>query len=70
MSGKILLDTNCVIAIFASDQAEVDLASEADKCLLPAIVLGELSYGAHRSKLVQQNLTKIAELCRLMPVLG
>ena len=42
MSGRCLLDTNIVIAIFAEESAVLQRLSEAQDVFLPAIVLGEL----------------------------
>jgi tRNA(fMet)-specific endonuclease VapC len=59
MSGRFLLDTNIVIAIFAKEakvQAHLVIASEI---FVPAIVLGELYYGAHKSSRITENIAKI-----------
>lgn len=65
----MLLDTNYVIALFAGDQAAVALAGKSQTYFLPAIVLGELCYGAQNSTQVQNNLAKIAELQQATTVL-
>jgi len=61
MNGRFLLDTNIVIAIFAKEakvQAHLVNATEA---FVPAIVLGELYYGAHKSLRGTENIAKINE---------
>jgi tRNA(fMet)-specific endonuclease VapC len=49
MSGKCLLDTNAVIALFADEPAIKDLLREADEVFVPSIVIGELFFGALKS---------------------
>ena len=58
MSGRVLLDTNAVIAIFAGEGPVLALAANAD-CHVPSIVVGELVYGAWYSERVEANLAKI-----------
>ncbi len=54
MAGKLLLDTNAVIAIFANDRSALELLKQYAACFLPCIVLGELHFGAnHSSKPVE-----------------
>ncbi len=48
MAGKVLLDTNIVIALFSKDTA-VSLQISNSEILLASIVLGELYYGARKS---------------------
>jgi tRNA(fMet)-specific endonuclease VapC len=61
MSGKYLLDTNIVIALFANDVAVVEQIRDADEVLIPTIVIGELYYGAQRSGRVKPNIERIDE---------
>ena len=42
MNGKLLLDTNIVIAIFANDAAVMNSLADANEVFLPSIALGEL----------------------------
>ena len=49
MSGRFLLDTNIVIAIFAKDSGVVDHLAQATEVFVPSIVLGELFYSARKS---------------------
>ena len=61
MSGRFLLDTNIVIAIFAKEaNVQVHLV-RVTEIFVPAIVLGELYYGAHKSSRVTENIAKINE---------
>jgi len=55
MNGKLLLDTNIVIAIFANDAAVMNSLADANEVFLPSIALGELYYGAHKSNRVAAN---------------
>lgn len=56
MNGKFLLDTNIVIALFSGDTAVQDKVASANEIIVPAIVLGELYFGARKSSRVQDNL--------------
>lgn len=61
MSGRFLLDTNIVIAIFAKDSGVVDHLAQATEVFVPSIVLGELFYGARKSTQAQANIARIEE---------
>ena len=39
MNGKLLLDTNIVIAIFANDTAVINSLADANEVFLPSITL-------------------------------
>jgi len=49
MNGKFLLDTNIIIALFIGDASVQKNLAEAGKVFIPAVVLGELYYGARKS---------------------
>ena len=49
MSGKYLLDTNIVIALFADDSALVGKIAKTEDIFVSAVVIGELFYGASKS---------------------
>ena len=49
MNGSYLLDTNIVIAVFASEAETLRRLGEAAAIYVPIIVLGELYYGARKS---------------------
>jgi tRNA(fMet)-specific endonuclease VapC len=62
VSGKYLLDTNIIIALFA-DEAEVKSnLAQADEVFIPSIAVGELCYGARKSRRSKENLERIDEL--------
>ena len=59
MDGRILLDTNIVIAIFARDAAVLKQLQTAQEVFVPSIVLGELYYGALNSTHSTQNIARL-----------
>ena len=60
-TGRFLLDTNIVIALFAGEAAVQQRLAEASEVFVPCIVLGELYYGARKSTRVTENLARIDE---------
>lgn len=70
MSGKYLLDTNIVIALFADESAIKDNLSSAEEIFIPSIVVGELFYGAHKSARAKDNLARIDDFASSNLVLG
>ena len=69
MSGKALVDTNVVIALFAGDPAIVDALKHRVAVFLCAPVLGELRYGARASSRVESNLARLDEFAKALLVL-
>ena len=61
MNGRFLMDTNIVIAIFANDATVINSLANANEVFVPSIALGELYYGAHKSRCVEANITRIDE---------
>jgi tRNA(fMet)-specific endonuclease VapC len=61
MSGKFLLDTNIIIALFTGDASIQKNLALASKVFIPVIVLGELYYGARKSGQMEKNLARIEE---------
>jgi tRNA(fMet)-specific endonuclease VapC len=61
MSGKYVLDTNIIIALFAEEQSILDKILSVDEIYIPTIALGEMYYGAYNSQRVQENTLKIRE---------
>jgi tRNA(fMet)-specific endonuclease VapC len=59
MSGKYLLDTNIVIALFADDDVVKKRLASADEIFIPNVVIGELIYGAYKSSHAVENLARI-----------
>ena len=60
-TGRFLLDTNIVIALFAGEAGVQQRLTESGEVFVPSIVLGELYYGARKSTRVTENLARIAE---------
>ena len=48
MSGKYLLDTNIIIALFANDAAVLEELQLAKEVFISNITIGELHYGAEK----------------------
>lgn len=59
MSGRFLLDTNIVIAIFAQEAVIQQRLSEAEAVFVPSIAIGELYYGAYKSGRVDANIARL-----------
>ncbi len=58
-SGRYLLDTNVVIALFSGDRAvEAKVANTENVALAPPMI-GELYFGAQKSEKVTENLHRI-----------
>lgn len=69
MSGRFLLDTNIVLALFANDQAVVEQIEDADEVFIPSIVLGELYYGARRTGNSRENIAWVYEFAQSNAIL-
>ena len=69
MSGSVLLDTNIVIGLFASDQAVLSRLSKTDSIFIPSVVLGELYFGAYKSAHPDQNVRRVEELVATSAIL-
>ena len=70
MNGRYLLDTNIVIALFASEAAVQTSLANVDEVFISSIVVGELCYGARKSARTVENLGRIDELIANSVVLG
>lgn len=70
MSGRFLLDTNTVIAVFAEEQDVLERLETADDVFVPAVVLGELYYGARKSARTEANMARIEEFAASAAVLS
>ncbi len=70
MPGSFLLDTNIVIALFAGEPSVHDRLAEAELTFLPAMVLGELYYGARKSGHQEANLATVDDLASKSSVLS
>ena len=69
MNGKYLLDTNAVIAFLRNDEKIVEKIKERVEVYMPVTVVGELYFGAFKSKKREENLKKISNLLEDMIVL-
>jgi len=69
-SGRALLDTNIVIALFAGEPSTLDCLQRKSEAFLCVPVLGELRYGALSSSRVEQNLVRLDEFSRSITTLG
>lgn len=70
MSGRFLLDTNIIIALFAGEATIKDNLSNADEVFIPAIAIGELCFGAQKSEKAKENLARVDEFAASSVVLG
>ena len=59
MNGRDLLDTNIVIALFADEPILTDKIAKAGYISVPAVVVGELFYGANKSGRPEKNSERI-----------
>ena len=62
MSGKFLLDTNIVIALFKNDDLVIKKLIEAQEIFISNITVGELYFGAYKSNRVESNIKQINNL--------
>jgi tRNA(fMet)-specific endonuclease VapC len=69
MSGRYLLDTNIVIALFAGDPAVSEPISFVGYAALPVVALGELAAGAMYSTRVNENLKRLLAFSDTVPLL-
>lgn len=69
MSGKALVDTNVVIALFAGEPTVIEKLQQRSAVFLCSPVLGELLYGAQASARVESNLARLDEFARALVVL-
>jgi tRNA(fMet)-specific endonuclease VapC len=70
MSGKYLLDTNIIIALFAKEKIVIENLARVEEIFIPSIAVGELYYGARKSGRVKDNLQHIDELVANSILLG
>lgn len=68
-SGRYLLDTNIVIAIFADEVMVQERRRSVDKVFLPSPAIGELYFGARKSDRSTENLVKINEIVQQIRIL-
>jgi tRNA(fMet)-specific endonuclease VapC len=70
MSGKFLLDTNILIAVFAADPSVQQHLALPGEVFVPVVALGELYYGARKSTHIDANIGRIDELASSSALLG
>lgn len=70
MSGRFLIDTNIVIALFSDEAIIKSNLSQANEVFISSFVVGELCYGARKSGRVEANLARVDELVVSSTVLG
>ncbi len=58
-SGRFLLDTNIVIALLEGDDGVLSHLDRVPEIFIPAIVLGELFFGAAKSGRPSENTAKV-----------
>lgn len=70
MSGKFLLDTNILIALFSGDTSVQVHLKNANEVFISSTVLGELYFGARKSHHIKKNLAHIDEFASNITVLS
>ncbi len=70
MSGRYLLDTNIIIALFADDAAVKEQLAQADEVFASSIAIGELCFGAYKSGRIKENRARIDDYAGNNVVLG
>jgi tRNA(fMet)-specific endonuclease VapC len=58
-TGRFLLDTNIVIALLEGDDTVLSNLDRASEVFIPAVVLGELFFGAEKSGRPPENTAKV-----------
>lgn len=61
MAGRFLLDTNIVIALIGREATAEAALAKAAAVYVPAVVLGELYFGARKSSRVSANVKQVDE---------
>jgi len=70
MSKAYLLDTNIIIALFKREQTVIKRLSGKQLAFVPSIALGELFYGAEKSKERAENVSRIETFAKASPILN
>jgi predicted nucleic acid-binding protein len=69
-SDRYLLDTNIIIALFATDAGVIRHLQGAAEVFVPVIAVGELIYGAYRSTHRDDNLLRIDDFIQQSIILS
>lgn len=70
MHGKYILDSNVIIDLFRGDQDTISRIRAIKEVAVPAIVLGELYFGANKSNQTLKRTKEIQHLEELVHVLN
>jgi len=70
MSGRCLLDTNIVIALFGGDSRVREHFAAAEELFTASIVIGELYFGARKSRRRAENVAQVADFVASSKVLS
>lgn len=70
MNGRFLLDTNVIIALFAGETSLRNQLEQAKEVFVPTIALGELYFGAKKSRRAEENLKRLDEFAISASVLS
>lgn len=71
MAGnKFLMDTNAIIALQRDNESLKKLLSTATDVFVPAIVVGELYYGAYKSQRTEDNRKNVTSFIANRSVLN
>ena len=68
-SGRYLLDTGIVAALFRGDTEVGDRIAASEEIFVSSITLGELFYGAFKSQRTEDEVKKISEFAQVVRVL-
>lgn len=69
MSGERILDTNIVIGFLIDEPAVIRRLDADPEVMIPIVVLGELFYGACKSRHKRENTDRIVRLASEYPIL-
>jgi len=70
MSGRYLLDTNIIIALFADDASVRRNIEKAGEIFTSSITIGELCFGALKSNRPAENLARIEDFAANIAILN
>lgn len=70
MSGRLLLDTNAVVALFRQDPAIQQRLTATAEVFLPITVVGELHYGAENSNRPTENHDQVDQFAASSSILA
>jgi len=70
MNGRFILDTNIVIAILSGETSIKEHLLKADEVFISSTVLGELFFGAFKSKRSKTNIKRISNFADSITILN